>query len=563
MTDAPSPGENGPRRTSAVLKQGKWPGLVWAIPLAALLIVAYLGLRALAQRGADVVITFESADGVMVGDTKVMYRGISVGHVTAVDLDEDGKRVDVTVRLDPRMKPALISDTRFWLLGAKPDLTDIASLKAALEGVTIGVAPGREGEPTRRFKGLQAPPIVMPDTPGTAYVVNGEEAGATRVGSDIIYRGLEVGKVTSVSVVDHGNLRIGLFVLAPYDKLVNADTMFWVASPLRISLTGHGLTTQLLADAALSGGVEFDNEPRAKAEPPSAGGTTYNLYADRTAALTGGNGPQLLYDIHFGEAAGDLDIGAPVKLGEFQIGSVKQVRMSLDANTGVVDADVTVAIQPRRLNLTGVTPPANGDWRTISDAALNKVFGRGYRARLSQSPPLIGASYVAIDPVENAGPAMLAAGDEPLMPSRAERDMGSITDKLGSIVDKLDAVPIEAIGENIRQSTAHLNQLLGSPQLADSIKHLDSTLDQVDQMMREVRPKVGPLVAHLNQAADELEKTATSANKVLGGQGAAPDAGLPDAIRELTEAARSIRALTDYLGRHPEAILLGKSRQDS
>jgi paraquat-inducible protein B len=563
VTDSPPPDAHAPQRTRAVLKHGKWPGLVWAIPLAALLIVAYLGVRGLAQRGVDVVITFDSADGVMVGDTKVMYRGISVGHVTAVELDDDGKRVDVSVRLDPRMKPGLVSGTRFWLLGAKPDLTDIASLKAALEGVTIGVAPGTEGEPTRRFKGLQAPPIVLPDTPGTAYIVNGEEAGATRVGSDVIYRGLEVGKVTSVSVVDHGNLRIGLFVQAPYDKLVHADTMFWVASPLRISLTGHGVSTQLLADAALSGGLEFDNRPRTEAAAPSAPGTEYTLYADQTAALAGGAGPQLLYHIHFGEAAGDLEIGAPVKLGEFQIGSVKQVHMSLDANTGVVDAEVTVAIEPSRLNLTGVTPPANGDWRKICDAALNKVFGRGYRAALSQSPPLIGASYVSIDAVENAGPAVLVAGDEPRMPSRADRDMGSITAKLGSILDKLDAVPIEAIGENVRQSTAHLSQLLGSPQLADSIKHLDSTLDQVDQMMREVRPRVGPLVANLNQAADELEKTAASANKVLGGQGAPPDAGLPDAIRELTEAARSIRALTDYLGRHPEAILLGKSRQAS
>jgi paraquat-inducible protein B len=70
-------------------------------------------------------------------------------------------------------------------------------------------------------------------------------------------------------------------------------------------------------------------------------------------------------------------------------------------------------------------------------------------------------------------------------------------------------------------------------------------------------------MTHLNLAADELEKTATSANKVLGGQGAPQDSGLPDAIRELTEAARSIRSLTDYLGRHPEAILLGKSRQGS
>jgi paraquat-inducible protein B len=33
---------------------------------------------------------------------------------------------------------------------------------------------------------------------------------------------------------------------------------------------------------------------------------------------------------------------------------------------------------------------------------------------------------------------------------------------------------------------------------------------------------------------------------------------LPDTIKQLDEAARSIRTLTDYLSRHPEALIRGK-----
>jgi hypothetical protein len=36
---------------------------------------------------------------------------------------------------------------------------------------------------------------------------------------------------------------------------------------------------------------------------------------------------------------------------------------------------------------------------------------------------------------------------------------------------------------------------------------------------------------------------------------------LPAAVRQLTEAAGSIRSLTDYLGRHPEALLRGKAKE--
>ena len=62
MSDRP-PQDAEPLRTHATEKHGRWPGLVWAVPLAALLIVGYLGLRAFAQRGVTVVVTFSSAAG--------------------------------------------------------------------------------------------------------------------------------------------------------------------------------------------------------------------------------------------------------------------------------------------------------------------------------------------------------------------------------------------------------------------------------------------------------------------------------------------------------------------
>jgi paraquat-inducible protein B len=45
---------------------------------------------------------------------------------------------------------------------------------------------------------------------------------------------------------------------------------------------------------------------------------------------------------------------------------------------------------------------------------------------------------------------------------------------------------------------------------------------------------------------------------MLGGEGGDEAGGLPETIRQLNEAARSIRTLTDYLDRHPEALIRGK-----
>jgi len=74
----------------------------------------------------------------------------------------------------------------------------------------------------------------------------------------------------------------------------------------------------------------------------------------------------------------------------------------------------------------------------------------------------------------------------------------------------------------------------------------------------DVQPQIGPLIAKLNAVAAELSGTAASIRQVLESAGPNEDASLPEAIRQITEAASSIKALTDYLDRHPEALIRGK-----
>ena len=77
-TDAPTNvPETGRRRTI-------WPNLVWGIPLAALLIVGYLGVRALFNRGEVVTVTFSRAAGAKAGMTKVLYQGIEAGQLIKI-----------------------------------------------------------------------------------------------------------------------------------------------------------------------------------------------------------------------------------------------------------------------------------------------------------------------------------------------------------------------------------------------------------------------------------------------------------------------------------------------
>jgi paraquat-inducible protein B len=568
MTEPPdrSTPAAGVQRTAAIETRGRWPGLIWALPLAALLIVAYFGLQALAHNGVDVVVSFDSAADAKPGDTQVVYKGLSIGHVTKVDLSDDGHRVDMTLKLDPSTKPLLRAGTRFWLVGAKPSLTDINSLRAAHAGVVIGMAPGA-GPYTRRFEGLDQPPPVLPGTPGSRYVLVSSEIGAARPGADVFYHGLEVGKVTDVDLLGRNNFKTRIFVSAPYDRFVRGGTLFYNTSPVSISLAGGSINTQLApGNAALGGGVEFDTPADVIDQTPAPSGASFILFWDKPHAIAGPRGPQVFYRVLFDGPVGQLDVGSPVMLRGFEVGSVTSRSLEIDPATGALSTPVTVGIEPERLRpQAGVVSVLTPGLIADTDRTVGALLRAGYRVRLAQNPPLFGGRIVELARAPGASRAVLGARRDatefPILPSAPSGDLSSVTANANDILTKIDKVPIVEIGQDVRRIMSRLDALTGSPATRQSVLHLSHSLGQLDAMMTETRPKVGPLIDNLNRSAEQLQTLATSANAVVSGDGATQDASLPGLLRELTDAARSMRDLADYLGRHPEAVLRGKAKE--
>ena len=550
------------RRTSAREHRSRWPGLVWAFPLAALLVVGYLGLQALAHSGTDVTVTFSSAADAKPGDTQVIYKGLSVGRVTRVRLAQDRAHVDMTLRIDSSAKPLLRKGTLFWLVGAKPSLTDISSLKAALAGVSIGIAPG-DGPPARKFEGLGEPPVVVPGTPGTAYDLLSSVAGGGRPGASVFYHGQDVGRVTEQTLRGQNDFSTRVFIQSPYDRLVRRGTLFYGVSAVQVSFSGGQLSTQLSpGSSAFAGGLEFDTPAEALDGPRAAPLAHFPVFESKGKALGAPRGPQVFYQAAFTEGVGDLEVGAPVRLRGFQIGSVSARTLQFDAATGLLSTPVTLAIEPGRLDPRGAYLDPAADVSPQTDRAVSRLVGEGYRLRLAQSPPLVGARTVEFVRVRGAPPAGLEGARGPLafpsLPVTASGDVDSLMAKADAILGQVQRVPIAEIGADVRRITARLDKLLSSPKITASLDHLESTLDQIDATVKETRPRIGPLIDKLNSAADQVQGVATSANALVTTDGSTSDASLPGALRQLTDAARSLRSLADYLTRHPEAILRGK-----
>ena len=542
--------------------RSRWPGLVWAIPVAALMIVSGLGIRALLDRGIDVIVTFDSAEGVTPGDTKVIVQGVEAGHVQSVRVAEDGQHVDLTLRLDPRERAALNSATQFWLIGNKPSFTDLSSLKAALSGATVGMAPGAGGTPTTHFTGLPDTPVIAPGTKGTKYTLTARTVGSIQTGGAILYRGQEIGKVVRTQLVDFESFKLDIFITAPFDRLVHTGSLFWTGSPLKLSLTGEGLQAQLAPSGVIQGLLQFDVPEDARDNPSSPPDSTFVLYESHSAALLGGTGLPLSYEVVFSGPAGDLAEGAAVTLLGTKVGEVRKVSLVIPPS----DPPYTVAtlvLFPIQLGVPQPEKPGPETWRSGADAALQLLLTQGFRAKLVQSPPLIGSHTIALALEEPPKSAALTPGTHyPQIPAAANgTDTDAIVGQVNDILAKINQIPFTAIGQNVQGLTAHIDALAGSPKIDDSLSHLDNSLRQLDQILTDLKPKMSTLVTRLNQVADQAKGAAAAARGVLGGDGANQDQSLADVMRQIDQAARSIRSLADYLGRHPEAVLGGKARE--
>jgi paraquat-inducible protein B len=294
------------------------------------------------------------------------------------------------------------------------------------------------------------------------------------------------------------------------------------------------------------------------------------LYPTQADADAGAIGPEVPYAFSFNGPGGDLTVGAPVRLLGFSVGVVRSVRLVVDAASGASHTDVVAALFPRRLHLREAearletklgAAPNSAAVQMATDALVTRLLAQGYRAQLVQKPPLIGGRIIVLERSAGARPAALGAGKPRQFPSvDASGGVDETMGQINELLAKINRVPIEAIGQDIRQAAGSLNKLVSSPQLTESLRHLNGTLAQAEQMMNSLQPQVGPLMGKLNSAADEVNRTAAAARGLLGsdGSGAPTDASLPEAIRQLNDAARAIRTLSDYLGRHPESLIRGR-----
>lgn len=537
---------------------------IWLIPIVAALIAGYLGWRTLSARGPTVTVTFRSADGLVAHQTQVQHKAVPLGVVDSLQLSPDMSRVVVTLRMSSAAEAHLTDGARFWVVRPRVTGGGVSGLETLVSGAYIELDPGPAGGKSKRaFVGLDEPPGVRSDEPGTAYVLKADRLGALGIGSPVFFRDVSVGQVLSYDPPGlAGDITVHAFVRKPYDSYVHEGSRFWNTSGFKIQFGPQGVQLQMQSlQAVVAGGIAFDTPPPAQDKPPAPANAEFPLYASEDAATSATSRDRLDFVLYFRDPVRGLASGSAVEFYGQRVGNVTDVALQFDPAARVFQVRVRLAVEPDPL-ARAVGGAARGKEEVARD-----LIARGLRAQLQTANMLTGQSVVALDFAPNARkPDIRTDGEAFILPSEpGGGGLDGIVQSAGAFVAKLNRMPIDEIGANLNKTLASANAMVASPDLKQSMRSLSAALASFQDLARKADRDLTPALQRLPQIAENLDKAVARANAAVGsiesgyGRDSEFRRGLDRLMDQVNDAARSIRLLADFLDRHPEALVRGRT----
>jgi len=528
-------GINAPEVTRKKQRRISW---IWLVPVVALLAGLSLVVRTWMEVGPEISIQFNTAEGIEVGKTQVRYKDVVVGTVHNIRFNEDRSKVIVKAQLAKDAAGLATEGTNFWVVRPRLGISGVSGLGTLLSGAYIGVdavdGAGAATTATKfEFIGLETPPPVTHDRDGKRFVLKAHDLGSLDIGSPVYFRRINVGRVIGYKLDDSGNaVNVEVFIDAPNDRFVTEGSRFWNASGVDLSVDGSGLKlhTQSLVSLAL-GGVAFapinHNDPG-----PAKQGSEFQLYPNENEARANPDGEPVLIRMRFDQSVRGLSVGATVDFEGIALGEVSRIAIDYDNEKNRFYAVVDATMYPERLGsvyhrVRERAEKAGGD---VEARLLSSMIKHGLRGQLRTSNLLTGQLYIVLEHFPKAEPVEFHMSDPVVIPT-VPGNLEQLQQQITNIVDKIDKIPFDQIGRDLR-----------------------TTLSSASRLMADLDKTLAPEARNTLRAA---RKSLESINDLLANDAALP-ANAERAMQELGRAARSLRALADYLQANPQALIRGR-----
>ncbi|MEF7615525.1 MlaD family protein [Aquincola sp. MAHUQ-54] len=296
-------------------------------------------------------------------------------------------------------------------------------------------------------------------------------------------------------------------------------------------------------------------------------------------------GQQVKARVYYEGNVSGLSVGAPVTFRGVSVGQVTEIGIEVDPSTLETSIPVSLKLQPSAVRYSNEdkAPPLD----------IPSLVQRGLRARLTSQSVVTGQKAIELDFIPES-PARLHGPPGTL-------EIPTVAERFGALIDQVADLPLRDTVNDLRSAVADFRSTMQSVQrtldgtqevLSSTAKEITATgvqsrqtLEAATRAIQQVQASTAASLEAVTRLADTSRQTVVEAQpdlqRTLAGAReasesarlaldriadvAAPGAPLRNdldtAMRDLAQAARGLRSLTELLEEKPNAVIFGNPRE--
>ncbi|SDP37202.1 MlaD family protein [Desulforhopalus singaporensis] len=236
--------------------------------------------EALSADDMTITLAMDRTSGLREG-AAVRYKGVKIGHVSALALDENRTGIIATARIKNNTRELFRKNTRIWVTGPEFSLDGIKNIDTVIPGPYLSLLPG-DGPLERTFTLTQeVPHTVLANMDGLGIVLETPHLGSLSIGSPVYYREVEIGRIIGYELSPtFQKVHVFVTIAEPYRPVVRKNTKFWNVSGAKIEggiFSGVKFSTGSMK-TLIKGGVAMATPDNEQTGPPAVPGDHFPLY---------------------------------------------------------------------------------------------------------------------------------------------------------------------------------------------------------------------------------------------------------------------------------------------
>ena len=273
--------------------------------------------------------------------------------------------------------------------------------------------------------------------------------------------------------------------------------------------------------------------------------------------------PSVRYILFFECSVNGLDVGSPVKYNGVPVGIVERILIRVEGQS----RDSTSVPVIVRIDRSRLTNRLGTSVEIFDPEFINEMIKNGLVAELDIESYITGQLYVefSLQPGQVENFVKHRDGEyKMVISSFAELDFNKTFQNTNTALENLAMVLKGLDGKELSRAIVDLSDqitlLLKSEEFKTTLLSFRATLEQMQKTLSTYDLQEGQLaeaVVQLNQTLAGLNQLVAVGNTML-----APESNmryeLQSSLRELSQAARSLRIFINYLERNPNALLTGR-----